>query len=132
LGPVATGVLEAVDGGVTVVVSLCRMGTDDVPQGVEHHTVGLIDTTAADNPNAAFVLLDTARTIGDLAAADERVFTHCVAAQHRAPSMAAAYLITRGVDVETAIARAGDALGGKPTPFLRDALVDVSRLVAGS
>ena len=87
-----------------VVVSLCRMGTADVPDDVEHHTVGLIDTTAADNPNAAFVLLDTARTIDELAAAGERVFVHCVRAEHRAPSMAAAYLISRGVDAETAIA----------------------------
>jgi hypothetical protein len=126
------GIGDAADGGATVVVSLCRMGTDDVPQGVEHHTVGLIDTTAADNPNAAFVLLDTARTIGDLAAAGERVFTHCVRAEHRAPSMAAAYLITRGIDVETAIARAGEALGGTPSRFLRDALADVSRIIAGS
>ena len=97
------GVRDAVDNGATVVVSLCRMGTADVPDDVEHHTVGLIDTTAADNPNAAFVLLDTARTIGELTAAGERVFAHCVRAEHRAPSMAAAYLISRGVDAETAI-----------------------------
>ena len=59
------GVRDAVDEGATLVVSLCRMGTADVPDDVEHHTVGLIDTTAADNPNAAFVLLDTARTIDE-------------------------------------------------------------------
>jgi ADP-ribosyl-[dinitrogen reductase] hydrolase len=126
------GTVHAVDDAATVVVSLCRMGTGDVPQGVEHHTVGLIDTTAADNPNAAFLLLDTARTIGALTDAGECVFTHCVRAEHRAPSMAAAYLITRGVDVHTAIARAGEALGGSPCPFLGDALPDVSRVIAGS
>jgi hypothetical protein len=59
------------------------------------------------------------------------VFTHCVQAEHRAPSMAAAYLITRGVDAETAIARASDALGGAPSPFLRDALVEVERVSIG-
>jgi hypothetical protein len=53
------------------------------------------------------------------------VFTHCVRAEHRAPSVAAAYLITRGIDAETAIGRAGDALGGGPTRFLRDALVEI-------
>ena len=125
----AGGVRDAVDGGATVVVSLCRMGTADVPDDVEHHTVGLIDTTAADNPNAAFVLLDTARTIGELAAAGERVFTHCVRAEHRAPSMAAAYLISRGVDAETAITSASHALGGAPSAFLRDALMEVERVL---
>jgi ADP-ribosyl-[dinitrogen reductase] hydrolase len=124
------GIGDAVHGGSTVVVSLCRMGTSDVPDTVEHHTVGLIDTNAADNPNAAFVLLDTARAVGELAEAGERVFTHCVQAEHRAPSMAAAYLITRGADAETAIARARDALGGAPSPFLRDALVEVERIVS--
>jgi hypothetical protein len=105
-------------------------GTDDVPHAVEHHTVGLIDTTAGDNPNAAFVLLDTARTIGDLAAAGERVFTHCARAEHRAPSLAAAYLISRGADAGTAITRAGDALGGAPSRFLRDALAEVERIAS--
>jgi ADP-ribosylglycohydrolase len=125
----AGGIGQAVENGATVVVSLCRMGTDDVPDGVEHHTVGLIDTTASDNPNAAFVLLDTACTIGDLAAAGERVFTHCARAEHRAPSLAAAHLISRGVDADTAIARAGDAPGGTPSPFLRSALAEVERTV---
>jgi ADP-ribosylglycohydrolase len=126
------GIDRAVADGATAVVSLCRMGTADVPDTVEHHTVGLIDTVAPDNPNAAFVLLDTARTIGDLAAAGERVFTHCVRAEHRAPTMAAAYLVTRGVDLDTAIARAGEALGGAPTAFLRLALAEMEPIVSAT
>jgi ADP-ribosylglycohydrolase len=126
------GIEGAVADGATVVVSLCRMGTADVADTVEHHTVGLIDTDAADNPNAAFVLLDTARMIGDLAAGGERVFTHCVRAEHRAPTMAAAYLITRGVDLDTAIARAGEALDGAPTAFLRRALAEMEPIVSAT
>ena len=41
----------------------------------------------------------------ELVDAGEQVFVHCVHAEHRAPTMAAAYLITRGVDAGTAIRR---------------------------
>ena len=58
------GLGAAVDAGATVVVSLCRMGIDDVPDTVEHHTIGLIDSDLDDNPNLTHVLLDTAQTIG--------------------------------------------------------------------
>ena len=70
----AAAVRSAVDGGATVVVSLCRMGTADVPDSAEHLTVPLIDSTADDNPNLAFVLADTARTVMALADAGEHVF----------------------------------------------------------
>ena len=123
------GIPAAVSDGATVIVSLCRMGTSDVPEGGEHHRVGLVDTTAGDNPNAAFVLLDTARTIGDVVASGGRAFTHCAYAEHRAPSVAAAYLMTRGADAESAIGRAGASLGGAPTPFLRQALAEVERIL---
>ena len=56
----------AIEDGATVVISLCRMGTHDVPAGVEQHTIGLIDTNSADNPNLVFVLRDTAATIDEL------------------------------------------------------------------
>ena len=123
------GLGTAVDAGATVVVSLCRMGADDVPAGIEHHTIGLIDSDLDDNPNITHVLLDTAQTIGDLVDDGEHVFVHCVHAEHRAPTMAAAYLITRGADSETAIRRARTALGGAPQPFMRDALIQVEQIV---
>lgn len=41
----------ALDDGAEVVVSLCRMGTADVPAEVEHHVLGLLDSTADENPN---------------------------------------------------------------------------------
>ena len=43
-------------------VSLCRMGTADVPEVIEHITVGVIDTKPEDNPNLDFMLADTAGT----------------------------------------------------------------------
>jgi ADP-ribosyl-[dinitrogen reductase] hydrolase len=66
----------ALEDGATVVISLCRMGTDDVPEAVEQHTIGLIDSNSADNPNLVFVLGDTAVTIDELVHAGERVFVH--------------------------------------------------------
>jgi ADP-ribosylglycohydrolase len=117
------GRTQALADGATVVISLCRTGTDEIPAGVEHDTIGLIDTDAADNPNGAFVLHDTAGTIADLVDTGERVFVHCARAEHRAPSMAAAYLIQRGADPTSAIRQAAAATGGAPSPYLAAQLV---------
>jgi ADP-ribosylglycohydrolase len=110
----SAGVERAVEDGATVVISLCRMGTADVPASVEQHTIGLIDTVPDDNPNLGFVLRDTAATIADVVDSGERVFVHCVAAENRAPSMAAAYLITRGASLDAALQQVGDAFGAVP------------------
>ena len=45
---------------VDVVVSLCRMGRLDVPGGIDHQVIGLLDTNAARQPEPGFVLADTA------------------------------------------------------------------------
>ena len=125
----AAGVEQAVRDGATVVISLCRMGTADVPAGVEHHTIGLIDTNLADNPNLVFVLRDTAATIDELARDGERVFTHCVAAQNRTPATAAAYLMARGASLDDALGRVGETfVGGPHQVFLRRGLEQLSRL----
>jgi ADP-ribosyl-[dinitrogen reductase] hydrolase len=114
----AAGVPTALEQGAAAVVSLCRMGTDDVPAGVEHLTVALIDSTLEDNPNLAFVLADTALTVAELVDEGQRVFVHCVAAENRTPAVAAAYLIARGVARREAIERAAAELGSMPQPFL--------------
>ena len=111
--------------GADVVVSLCRMGTADVPPSVAHLMVGLIDSNPADNPNLVHVLQDTARTMADLVDAGERVFVHCVAGENRAPSLAAAYLRTRGAAPDEAVERAAAALGNHPKPFLVAAVAQV-------
>ncbi len=98
-----------------VVVSLCRMGRRDVPEGIEHQVVGLLDTDVADNPNLAFVLVDTADFVADCAAQGKRVFVHCVQAQNRTPAVAAAYLIrSRGMYPNVALDRARGVDGQAP------------------
>ena len=119
----AAGLSQALDDGAKAVVSLCRMGTADVPEGIEHITVGVIDTKPEDNPNLDFMLADTAGTIAVLADEGKRVFVHCVAAQNRTPVMAAAYLMVRGVDPVAALKQAAQAVGRYPQPFLADALL---------
>ena len=111
---------EAVADGADVVVSLCRMGTDDVPDPVEHHVLGLLDTKPDDNPNAVFLVADLLGAIDRWVADSRHVYVHCVQAQNRTPTIALAWL-------EHHEGRApGDALGevshtlNRPKPFLVD------------
>ena len=113
------GLSAALQSGADVVVSLCRMGTKDVPADVEHQVVGLIDTDAADNPNLAFLLADTADFIATRVAQGRSVYAHCVAADNRAPAVAAAYLARHGaVDPRAAVEQVTAAFGHAPKPFL--------------
>jgi len=108
---------------VDVVVSLCRMGRNDVPDGVEHQAIGLIDRLADDNLNVAFVLADTADYMADQVAAGRSVFLHCVQAENRTPAVAAAYLMrTQGLGVDDALAQVFELTGTRPKPFLVDGL----------
>jgi hypothetical protein len=110
-----------------VVVSLCRMGRSDVPDHVEHHVVGLIDSSHADNPNLEFVLTDTADFVADCVAAGKRVFVHCVMAQNRTPAIAAAYLVrSLGLDPVEALQRAGEAVGSSPQAFLAQGVMNLT------
>ncbi|PRC50776.1 hypothetical protein C6A85_67625, partial [Mycobacterium sp. ITM-2017-0098] len=53
------GVLRRLPVDVDAVVSLCRVADDDVPAGMVHVEVRLIDRVAEDeNPHLDFVLLD--------------------------------------------------------------------------
>lgn len=128
----AAGIVEAVATGSNVVVSLCRVGTHDVPAGVTALTVPLIDSDRADNPNLTFVLADTARTIAAMAERGEAVFVHCVAAENRTPAMAAAYLSARGVTIDDAVARVAAVLGRRPKDFLVAGLGEAARLLTAS
>jgi ADP-ribosyl-[dinitrogen reductase] hydrolase len=71
------------------------MGTDDVPNDIDHLEVWLVDDDPAVNPNLAFVLRDVAETIGNLRDEENRVFVHCVRAESRTPAAAAAFLALR-------------------------------------
>jgi ADP-ribosylglycohydrolase len=90
LGRLATG--PAPD----VVVSLCRVGADDVPSTSEGHELFLFDDAKdGANPNLDFVVKDTATAIIKWRNAGKTVFVHCVAGESRTPTIAAAYLAQR-------------------------------------
>ncbi|HZJ52183.1 MAG TPA: hypothetical protein VFF07_15410 [Actinomycetota bacterium] len=100
--------LEAVSDKADAVLSLCRMGTDDWGKGAgEHHEVWLVDSADdKDNPNLDFVLHDLAEWIAERRDEDRTVFVHCVRAENRTPTVAAAYLAERlGVSGEEALER---------------------------
>jgi len=112
---------------VDVVVSLCRMGYADVPEGVEHHVIGLLDTDVGDNPNLGFVLADTADFLIRCADAGRRMFVHCVQAQNRTPAVAAAYLVRRrAMDPRQAIDRVSELTQSRPRPFLAEGVQSLS------
>lgn len=105
--------LDDLPDGVTAVVSLCRLGSEQVPKGVEHVGFRLIDSVdRADNPNLEFVLADAAATVAALRDEGHQVLLHCVAAQSRTPAVAIAYARLRGVPAEEARAGVQAALPG--------------------
>lgn len=116
------GLRLALADGVDAVISLCRMGTDDVPVGVEHHVIGLLDTTPEQNPNLVMVLSDTTDALGALVAEGRDVYVHCVAAENRTPTLAAAWLCRhQGMDPIEALELAAAELN-EPKAFLRRAV----------
>jgi ADP-ribosylglycohydrolase len=90
-----------------VVVSLCRVGGEDVPAGTLSHEVWLIDEAApADNPNLEFILTDLAEQTVAWRNQGKTVFVHCVMAESRTPTVAAAYLAHRfGISGKEALSR---------------------------
>ncbi|NHN54668.1 ADP-ribosylglycohydrolase family protein [Calidifontibacter sp. DB0510] len=100
------GGLDHLPADVTAVVSLCLVGGEQVPAGLEHVVFRLIDSPdEADNPNLDFVVADAAQTVADLRAEGHVVLLHCVAAQHRTPTIAIAYAVLRGVPLDQATTR---------------------------
>jgi ADP-ribosyl-[dinitrogen reductase] hydrolase len=104
--------LDEVAGGVGAIVSLCRVGAEQVSSEVEHHEVWLADTADPDaNPNLELVLDDTVDAIRTLRAEGRRVFLHCAAGRSRAPTVAAAYLAAvEDVPATRALERVVDAI----------------------
>ncbi len=83
-------------GGFDAVVSLCRMGSEDL--GVEHIEFWLIDAGAGENANLEFVIEDAARTVQALRAEGKTVLLHCVEGRSRTPSVAGRYSLLLGQD----------------------------------
>jgi ADP-ribosyl-[dinitrogen reductase] hydrolase len=87
---VIVGGIDAVRaGGYDAVVSLCRMGSEDL--GVEHIRFWLVDAGSGANPNLDFVVDDAARMVRTLRSEGKRVLLHCVEGRSRTPSVAARY-----------------------------------------
>ena len=102
-------------------VSLCRIGKGQ-RRGVEHHEVWLVDDEQ--NADPAFVLADTADAIEVLRREVGTVFVHCVRAESRTPTVAAAWLVRhQGYDPETALAEVCRAMPqARPCNALRGGL----------
>ena len=111
--------LEGAGGDADVVVSLCRMGTNEVRSGVEHIEIWLMDSSdPADNPNLGFVFADTADLIARRRADGKTVFLHCVRAERRTPAMVAAYLVPNiGVGAAEAVDKVRHALETSLDPY---------------
>ena len=119
------GALSKLPSGVDAVVSLCRLGPHDVPDGVDHVQVWLIDNPdPQDNPNLGFVLHDTAQVLEHLRREGRTFLLHCVQAQSRTPTVAALYgACKNGVSTSQALADIRAVLpAAAPNPAFRAAL----------
>ncbi len=89
----AVGALDALPEEVDAVVSLCRVGTAQVPDRVrEHLEVWLVDDANPEkNPNLDFVLYDTVDAIARLRNQGHTVLVHGATARSRTPTVAALY-----------------------------------------
>jgi ADP-ribosylglycohydrolase len=101
--------------GADAVVSLCRVGRqqgcfDGAGLVVESRLVD--DDDPSVNPNLAFALYDAADAVRGLRAEGHTVLLHCVAAQQRTPSVAAAYTVLRGSSPDLARYAVRTALPG--------------------
>ena len=80
--------------GIDAVVSLCRLGTADVP-GVaaeDHATFWIIDSPVEDdNAHTGVVLRDAASAVEHFRSEGKTVLLHCVRAESRTPTVAALY-----------------------------------------
>ncbi|WP_109688886.1 ADP-ribosylglycohydrolase family protein [Branchiibius hedensis] len=99
------GALENLPPSVDALVSLCLVGRSQVPEGLEHIAFRLIDSAdPAANPNLEFVINDAAAMVAALRDEGKTVFLHCVRAESRTPTVAAAYAGLRGIDPRDALA----------------------------
>ncbi|GED96028.1 ADP-ribosylglycohydrolase family protein [Gordonia crocea] len=102
LGDVAA--LDRLPSSVSAVVSLCLVGTEQVPVGVEHIPFRLIDEPdPAVNPNLDFLLADAAAIVTALRDEGREVLIHCVHAHSRTPAVAIAYALSRGATLDAAV-----------------------------
>jgi len=122
----AVGALDNLPPEVDAVVTLCRIGSKQVPEHIrERIEVRLIDKVdSAENPNLEFVLADTADAVATLRAEGHTVLLHCVQAQSRTPTVAALYAARHlDIPIERALSEVSAALPlARPNHAFRAAL----------
>ena len=108
---------------VDAVISLCRVGSAQVPEGVESVQVWLIDQPGR-NLNLEHTLRGTAELIAQLRAEGRHVLVHCAEARSRTAAVATAYAaLHRGIRIDQAWTDIAATLPGfAPQPFLREAV----------
>lgn len=120
------GSLDRLPDEITAVVSLCRVGTEDVPERIEERLeVYLLDKPGeANNLNLGFVFADVADAVKDLRDQGHVVYLHCVQSQSRTPSVAAAYAVRHlGQTVDEALRSIRKVLPlGQPIQYFVDTL----------
>lgn len=80
--------------GIDAVVSLCRLGTLDVPAvaAENHATFWVVDSPfEEENAHAGFVLREAAAAVERFRSEGKTVLLHCVRAESRTPTVAALY-----------------------------------------
>jgi len=96
--------LDGLPEEVTAVVSLCLVGREQIRPDLEHVGYRLIDQADPTmNPNLDFMLVDAACTVAALREEGHVVLLHCVAAQSRTPTVAAAYAMLLGIHEAKAV-----------------------------
>jgi ADP-ribosyl-[dinitrogen reductase] hydrolase len=120
----SASLLDDLPEDVDAVVSLCLVGRNQVPEGIEAISFRLIDEASeAKNPNLDFVLTDAAQTVADLRDEGKVVLLHCVAAHSRTPTVGTAYAMLRGVPLNEALpAVCGVLPAARPNSGFEDAL----------
>jgi predicted protein tyrosine phosphatase len=99
---------------IDAVVSLCRMGIDDIRhlklRPGNHVEVRIIDIPG-DNAHTELTLTDAADTVAYFRSQGKTVLLHCVAAQSRTPTVAALYAIRhKTIDPQTAFDQVNQVL----------------------
>ncbi|MDT0195713.1 ADP-ribosylglycohydrolase family protein [Arthrobacter sp. AB6] len=122
--------------GIDAVVSLCRLGTLDVP-GVEpedHASFWVVDSAVeGDNAHAAFVLGEAAAAVERYRAEGTTVLLHCVRAESRTPTVAALYgaRVARISPLEALADLQRVLPGARPNPLFLRVLGDAEALPGG-
>jgi len=125
--------LAALPASVSAVVSLSRVGTREVPDGIESIRVWLVDEPGQ-NAGVERTLADAADMVAELRREGREVFLHCAEARSRTAAVAALYAARHlGIPLQVAWSaldgRRGDGAlpDYDPARFLVDA---VTRIVA--